>query len=143
MNKKQALKLVGRDLRLSPIPLTRTWTQNHRPIPHWLNVWRVEAVKKDAFELTNAQGYHFDLGFDHCIGYTSPNTLELRSQLVCRARELTVYPLRVYRWDAPPPLPVIRRRGERRPIARPEITLPVPLLVTFALGLFVGATTWP
>ena len=139
MNKRQALKLVGRDLRLSPIPLTRTWTQLPRPIPHWLNIWRVEAVKKDAFELTNPQGYHFDLGFDNCVGYTSPNTLELRSQLVCHARELTIYPLRVYRWDAPPPLPV-QRRGEMRPSARPAATSPVPLFLMFALGLLIGAT---
>jgi len=93
MNMKQALKLVGRDLRLLPVPLTLTWTRLPRRIPAWLNIWRVEAVKKDSFELTNPQGYHFDLGFDHCIGYTSPDTLELRSQVVVRGRKLTVCPL--------------------------------------------------
>lgn len=110
MNKKLARRLIGRDLRLSPVPLSLTWTSYPTTIPDYLNVWRMEEVKANAYSLTNPQGYHLDLPAELALSYTGPDVLELRAQIIVQGRKLALYPLRVYKWDMPLPFTAVTQR---------------------------------
>ena len=138
MNKKLARRLIGRDLRLSPVPLSLTWTLYPIIIPEYLNVWRMEEVKANAYSLTNPQGYRLDLPAELALSYTGPDVLELRAQIIVQGRKLTLYPLRVYRWDMPLPFTAVTQRTATQRNTGPASASASPVLVSLALGLMLG-----